>query len=431
MNAENNKRRPEDENVSVAAATLKKVKNIHTHNREYTTVLVKNLPPNYNHHKVRRYFKTCGSILQIDVTDSINGDSKLARIEFSSYDEALTAVSRTLKKIGFHQITVEQLKDSTIWVTNFPPGYDAGKLRNLLSQYIDSPILSIRLPSLAFNSRRRFAYVDLVSPEVAKNAENRLDGIKVNNYKLVAKISNVNERTERTDNAISDGREIIVKNLPDDITIDDLIKMFNGFGDTEKARIVTGDETGSGRHSKYAFITFKDKASADNALSLNGTVMNGKPLHVSKVMRKAYLERQEVKRLLASRKENPKVVGIYPLSDQITPDQILAFITEKAQIRPSDITKVLLVSDHEGALIIADKEAITAKVSLAISGYKFKNRILKCVSAHELSLHYPNEHKTTLNQPKHAVVKEIKSQHASQIDKKLSNDDFRKLFLSK
>ncbi|CDO94682.1 unnamed protein product [Kluyveromyces dobzhanskii CBS 2104] len=426
-----NKRQQEEGNILAGDATVKKAKKVHSHNREFTTVLVKNLPANYNHHKVRKYFRTCGSILQIDVTDSNDKGSKLARIEFSSYDEALTAVSRTLKKIGFNQITVGQLEDSTIWITNFPPGYDANRLRCLLSQHIDSPILSIRLPSLAFNSRRRFAYVDLTSPDIAIKAVQDLNGKEVDNYNLVAKISNVHERSKRTDDAITDGRELIIKNLSNEVTEEILSNLFKEFGEIEKQRIISRDKSSSDATTNYAFVTFKDKACAENALSINGTIVSFKPLQVSKVMRKAYLERQEVKRLLSSRRPNPNVIGIYPLSDQVTPEQLIALVTEKARIHPSDIPKVLLVSDHEGALIVADKESTVAKISLAINGFKFKNRILKCVSSSELSAHQPNESRSYGHDTKPGFVKPNKSENKVMANAKLSNDDFRKLFLSK
>ena len=413
-----------------------------THYREYNTVLVRNLPPNYNHFKVRKYFKTCGSVLQADVVDDKDGSSKLARVEFSSYDEVLTAMTRTLKKIGHYQITVEHLTDSTLWITNYPPGYDASKLRSMLSDHVESPILSIRLPSLAFNSRRRFAYVDLTSRTAAERAIEELNGKEVAGYKLIVKLSNINDRKKRTDDAISEGRELIVKGISEEVSDEALLGLFSKYGDIEKHRMVKADE-GS---TRYAFITYRDEESAERALALNGETLEDKTLHVSKAMKKAYLERQEVKRLLASKRNDPKIIGLYPLSDQVTREEITALIIDKSSVQSSDIAKVLLVSDHEGALVVMKEEKCAAKVSLALNGFKFKNRMLNCVSTFELSKHFPNErgHSVQVSKgPSHGkLVGETHSnnarnntgpeqEHLPQQEKKMSNDDFRKMFLSK
>lgn len=118
------KRKLEDsdkERGDTTAHAAKRLNDTFVKNREYTTVIVKNLPMNYNFHKVKRYFYHCGQITHVDVSVASDKESKVARIEFATYEGALSALTKTYKKLNNHEIVVNFLKDATLWVTNFAP----------------------------------------------------------------------------------------------------------------------------------------------------------------------------------------------------------------------------------------------------------------------------------------------------------------------
>nr|2KH9_A Chain A, U4/U6 snRNA-associated-splicing factor PRP24 [Saccharomyces cerevisiae] len=81
------------------------------------------------------------------------------------------------------------MTECTLWMTNFPPSYTQRNIRDLL-QDINVVALSIRLPSLRFNTSRRFAYIDVTSKEDARYCVEKLNGLKIEGYTLVTKVSN-------------------------------------------------------------------------------------------------------------------------------------------------------------------------------------------------------------------------------------------------
>lgn len=399
--------------------------------RELTTVIVRNLSKSYNQTKLRKYFQDCGRINQVDVCEALSKDGRLARIEFTSYNEVLTALTKTFSKIGNNEIQVEPLVDCTIWMTNFPPQYTARDIINLLRR-IDILTVSVRLPSLRFNANRRFAYVDLTSQDDVNRAVSQLNDKTIQSYRLVVKKSNLLDISKRTDSAVLERREIMIRHLNlEQITEDRLKEIFSTYGAIETVKV---PHTGDRQHTDgYAFITFKEKSSADESLKADQTTLDGQQINVKLSDRKEYLERQKVKRILFNKSQNDSIISLFPLSDHISKAQIESLLTEKLGLNANDMENLYLVSDYEGALIVLKEAKLAAKCLMSLNGTEFKGRHLHCGTVRDLKDHDRNRKATAkshfVNASRdHFIQTTLRDTNSSP---KLSNEDFRKIFLNK
>lgn len=405
----------------------KKQKDEPTRNRELATVLVCNLPKSYNQTKVRKYFQECGSIAQIDVCDSINKEYRLARVEFTKYHEALSALTKTFKKIGNNEITVTLLENSTLWITNFPPRFTQYDIKELFLR-MNVVALSVRLPSLRFNANRRFAYVDVSSHEEAEIAIQQLDGKEIEDHRLVIKASNPLEKSKRTDCGALERREVLVRHLDlNKVTEDSLRALFSKFGSIESIKIP--NTQGSRPDDGYGFVVFEEKSAAGKALEANGLKMDNKEISVSISDRKAYLERQEVKRILNAKHNSDLIVSLFPLNDKCSKVQIEQLLFDQAHLNKNDIKKIHLVSDHEGALVVFKESKLAAKCAMSLNGVEFQRKNIHCGAVNDLRKH--NKKMATTEQKNVSFCNVGSSEGAKDECPKLSNDDFRKLFLGK
>lgn len=438
------KRKLEDsdkERGDTTAHAAKRLNDTFVKNREYTTVIVKNLPMNYNFHKVKRYFYHCGQITHVDVSVASDKESKVARIEFATYEGALSALTKTYKKLNNHEIVVNFLKDATLWVTNFAPNSTVETLKALFSQYGGS-VLSVRLPSLKFDSNRRFAYIDFASSDEANTAMSKLNNTSHDGYILVVKKSNPHEKSKRTDAATLEKREIFIRKLDFyKVSLSKLTKLVEKYGPVERVSMPNSEDSvnSNKQNDGFAFVTYTNEESAQKALELNMSVFEGRVLAVSIADRKPYLERQEVKRILNTKKPQNDMISMYPFTDKVSKDQLRALITEKASLKDEDIKAIYLVADHEGAVIQLESERIAAKVTMALHGIEFKRKVLKCGSVFDLKRHIPVKQSSQIKQK---LTSERTSQVTASSEEqdcikpkpdsrktKMSNDDFRLMFL--
>jgi len=77
---------------------------------------------------------------------------------------------------------------------------------------------------------------------------------------------------------------IFVGNLSFLINEDQMIEHFSDCGDIERVRIVRDKFAGRGKG--IGFVVFKDETSVDLALKLNGEDLNGRPLRITRVVKK-------------------------------------------------------------------------------------------------------------------------------------------------
>ncbi|SCU97329.1 LADA_0H05710g1_1 [Lachancea dasiensis] len=424
---------------SVNAVEAKRANQASKRNRETCTVLASNLPLNYNFSKVRKLFGACGEIEHIDLQKSATGDTRIARIEFKDYNDVLTALTKSHKSLGGREIIVVPIENCTLWVTNFPPSFDENDLRRLFGES-GGTVMSVRLPSLRYDSHRRFAFIDMASENEATQVLNQLHDSCIEKYRLVVKLSQPSMAVKRTDSALLEKRQVLVKNLNQFKVIKQRIEEeFGRFGEIEKVTIPEpqqdiGSKSEDIKVNKgFAFIDFSQLQSAQQSLELNGKEFEGTTIEVTIADKKAFLERKAIKRLFAKNGAMENVLSLYPLDDRTSITQLQNFIVDQSKVKKTDIKEIYLAYDHHGALVVTKDASSAARIRLGVSGAKFGKRIIRCGSAKELQGHKPAAASASTGSSK--ILEESQrdeSVHDRSIDaptKKMTNDDFRKMFL--
>ncbi|KAI9698321.1 MAG: Splicing factor [Bogoriella megaspora] len=234
--------------------------------RENATATVTGLPRSATELDIRKFFKDCGDIVNINLVPSPNSDTTLtATVEFESKEDVLAAKTKDRKLFGEDEIHVQGGSGSTLWVTNFPPHKaEENYFRELFKPYGD--IVEIRWPSLARNAHRRFCYIQFLTGEQAQ-AATKLDGINIEGFDLVAKISDPTKKQDRQ-GAVHEGRELYVRNLHYDASERDVRTLFEKFGTVNSIRIPRNMQ---GKSKGQCYVVFEQKHAANAALALDNS----------------------------------------------------------------------------------------------------------------------------------------------------------------
>ncbi|KAE8144311.1 pre-mRNA splicing factor [Aspergillus avenaceus] len=347
--------------------------------RENATVVVKNLPHQITEHKVRQFFRHCGTINNIKMLPGDDGNSEVAVIEFNSRDEALVAQTRDQKSIDDNTIEVQIGSCSTLFVTNFPPEADEKFIRDLFREY--GEIIDVRFPSLKYNTHRRFCYVQFATSGAAYSAT-ELDSTTVgDNLKLVAKISNPSRKQDRH-GPIYEGREIHVSNIHWKASEDDLKELFERFGTVELVRIPKKVDGGS---KGFGYIVFSSKEEATAALAMHEQEFRSRVLHVKRstpqgAKRSATTivshvgKSQSPSAEMNGHKEpgdadksssdrTARTLGLMNVPDTVNDARIRALVEPYGKL-----IKVVLRPDHQGAIIEFADVNHAGKASLELEG---------------------------------------------------------------
>ncbi|KAF4966150.1 hypothetical protein FSARC_6149 [Fusarium sarcochroum] len=245
--------------------------------RENATVIVSNLPGDVSQTKLRQYFKDYGHLNNITalVREEKTGSST-ALIEFSSPEEAQSALLRDGKYFGQSQLTVKSGHDLTVYVANYPPVADQKYIRDLFKDC--GEILSIRWPSLKVNAHRRFCYISFRDQEASAKAVTKEGTLLEGRYKLLAKYSDPGHKKAR-EGALAEGREIHINNLDRSTSEGDLKEVFSKYGNVTRVNI---PQTLAGKNKGFAFMDFATKEEAEKAVAeMNNTKFRSQILEVA------------------------------------------------------------------------------------------------------------------------------------------------------
>ncbi|KAI0544614.1 putative pre-mRNA splicing factor [Xylaria curta] len=281
------RKRGEEASEDAEEASSKKAKSTEAHgddtesleskpkrDRENTSVMVTNLPPDATQTAIRRYFKEYGHINNLIHRKEADGKSSSALIEFSSSEEADSALLRDQKYFNQSQLSVKPGTRLTVFVSNYPPTADEPYIRRLFERCGD--IFNIRWPSLKYNTHRRFCYVSFRNPDSAYKAT-LMDGTMVEDkYRLQSKFSNPSHKKDR-EGALAEGREVRVKGVHPATQENDLRSIFGKYGKVVTIRLLTNL---AGQNVGTAFVVFETKEQAENALQLDKTKFKSQLLEV-------------------------------------------------------------------------------------------------------------------------------------------------------
>jgi RNA recognition motif-containing protein len=218
--------------------------------REHNVIHMHYLPEDATVADVNRFFRDCGKPRNIRFFKRDDGYTS-ASVEFDTHQDALYAQTKAAKPFNGNSIEIEFSHDYTIWVANYPPTADEKYLRSLFEEY--GAIMEVRLPSLQGNTNRRFCYVEFADESSAHKAT-ELDGKTLDKiYRLQVKISDPSKREDRH-GAMSEGREVYVRNVDWQASEQDVKELFSAHGKIEKVRI---PRNMLGRSKGVAFVVFE------------------------------------------------------------------------------------------------------------------------------------------------------------------------------
>jgi RNA recognition motif-containing protein len=235
--------------------------------REHNTITVKDLPSDVTEKRLRQFFSDCGAILSVGVVADDNAMTAHATIEFETEEDTLSAKTRDGKAFDGNTIRIQSGTLSTLYVTNYPAEWDEVKIRELFQDF--GTVVSVRLPSLKYNQRRRFCYVQFLTSEEANAATALNDKALDGQHRLVAKISDPHAKKGRS-GAVTEGRELHVANIDFNATEAEIRDLFQQHGTVEGIRMIKNHQ---GRFFGTAFVVFSKSEEAEAAL-----VLNNKPL---------------------------------------------------------------------------------------------------------------------------------------------------------
>ncbi|KAL2756092.1 hypothetical protein ACRALDRAFT_1063943 [Sodiomyces alcalophilus JCM 7366] len=224
--------------------------------RENTSVLVTKVPSGVTQTKVRQYFKDYGRINSLVAVPDKQGDTQTILIEFRSPEEAQSALLRDGKYLGEAQIGVEPGTDLTVYVTNYPPTAGPDDLRKLFEDC--GEILSVRMPSLKGNVRRRFSYITFRDRGASAKATKKDGMVLDGRYKLTAALSDPS-RAKKREGAVEEGREVRITNLDTSVTEDHVKGVVSKYGTVQRVTIPR-NKAGKGHGMAYVELGSKEEA---------------------------------------------------------------------------------------------------------------------------------------------------------------------------
>ncbi|KAH0288619.1 hypothetical protein M436DRAFT_60698 [Aureobasidium namibiae CBS 147.97] len=259
---------PYNEVSASASAQIKR-------DREHNTITVKDLPSDVTEKRVRQFFDDCGTILSVGIVADDNAMTAHAVIEFETEEDTLSAKTRDGKTFDGNTIRIQSGTLSTLYVTNYPAEWDEVKIREMFQGF--GTIVSVRLPSLKYNQRRRFCYVQFLTSEEARAATALDDKALDGQHRLVAKISDPQAKKGRS-GAVTEGRELHVGNIDFHATESDIRDLFQQHGTVESVRMIKNLQ---GRFNGTAFIVYSKSEEAEAAVALNNKPLKDRLLRVT------------------------------------------------------------------------------------------------------------------------------------------------------
>ncbi|KAJ5643522.1 uncharacterized protein N7484_006029 [Penicillium longicatenatum] len=369
--------------------------------REHSTVVVKNLPKETSEHQVRQFFRHIGTINGVKMLPGEDGNSLVAKIEFDTKEEALSALTRDQKSFGGNTIEVQPDTGSTLFVANFPATADDNYFHELFGKY--GRIVEVRWPSLKFQTTRRFCYVQFASPSAAQDAT-EMDGTPIEKGYLIAKISDPAQKQKRG-GALEEGREIYCANLSFKLKEEDIRKAFSKFGTIENITLPYSVDCG---YKGYCFVVFSTKEEAAAALAMDGESLKSRPIRVqiSSHTGAKRIASTVISRVAPSASPTPEINGaslVETIGDRW--DRTLALMNVpdtvndariRALVEPlGRLIKIVLRPDHQGAIVEFVDVHDAGKATLALEGREIiPGRPLHIGTVEEMKK-LQAEHKTT------------------------------------
>ncbi|CAG8568915.1 8945_t:CDS:10 [Acaulospora morrowiae] len=445
------KRKYEEDDEQIEGSPFEK-RNKSTHadrnkrDREFSTIVVRNLPLDTTKGQLKALFHECGKIVEIRLIEDPEKTHKYAYIEFAQREDVPVALTKDKKKVGENEIDVYRVFQHVLYVTNFT---ESTNLNELFKKY--GEIIEVRVPSKTWRAGR-FCYIEYKNRESAQAAVSEMNGYEIEpGRKLNVMISNPSLKKTRSPPM---QKEVFVRNLPSRVEVSELEAFFNACGKVVKVRI---PKTKDNRCKGIAFVEFDTEEHAKAAIALNSTEFKGCILNVSlsDVSRNDGQKRQpESESSVNATKKNTERINsviISQLPPNATKKMIHGMILTKFQ--EDAIQDITLMSLENRAIVKFVRVEDAGKAILLFNKYNLNDRTINVTAEEEMTrvvqegadplsmvprkIHKPSTNKKVKLEQKKRVKLEQKPQasnknfddHKNTGEGKKSNAYFRTMFL--
>jgi RNA recognition motif-containing protein len=238
--------------------------------RENSTITITNLDPGVAELDLKKFFRDCGNIKSVNIVQKPSNDSAVATVEFEVPEDVDSAKVRNGKELNGREVHIQSGSRSTLYVANYPAEYDETTVRKLFEGY--GEVVNVRFPSLKYNSRRRFCYVQFLTSDQAQAAENAMnDKMLDGQHRLLAKIADPETKKNRS-GAQAEGREVFVKNLENNADEEEIKQLFSQFGTVVSMNLL---KRANGVRLGNGFVVFSSADEATKAVEQG----NNKPFY--------------------------------------------------------------------------------------------------------------------------------------------------------
>jgi len=173
-----------------------------------------------------------------------------------------------------------------VFIKNLDKGIDNKALYDTFSAF--GNILSCKIVTDE-NGSKGYGFVHFETEEAARSAIEKVNGMLLNDKKVfVGKFMSRKERIEQMGDKVKKFTNVYVKNLPDDMSDNQLNEMFSKYGVVTSAKVMQTDD---GKVKGFGFVSFETAEAAESCVDeMNGNEQGGRKLYVGRAQKKA--ERQ-------------------------------------------------------------------------------------------------------------------------------------------
>lgn len=295
-------------------------------------LFVKNLDPTITARNLRDAFAVFGTILSCKIAMDETGKSRgYGFVQFEKEESAKKALSLNGTTLGALPLVVETFIKKTDREAEAAKTFVTVYIKNLKSTVSEesistelSKIGEVKAVFLTSHSQHatKFALVTMGSHEAAvavieklHDQENPLADPETKLYAARAQKKSERQKMDRQSQNLyqSQGRNVYVKHLDDNVTKEKLEELFQQFGKITSSALM---KDAAGNFRGFAFVCFDAKESAAAAIrEMNGKQIFRRPLYVSQAqqrdMRHQVLEEQRKSMLAQQQRFSMQMAGMY------------------------------------------------------------------------------------------------------------------------
>jgi len=226
-----------------------------------------------------------------------------------------------------------------IFIKNLDKSIDHKALYDTFSQF--GPILSCKVELDRNNESKGYGYIQFQTQDSAEKAIAKVNNMMLNNKKVyvgpfVAKKERIQSEAKK------DFTNIFIKNLSENVSDEELHKIFSEHGLLKSALVMRDEE---GKSKGFAFVNYEKPEDAFRAVEeMNNKEVDGKPVFVGRAQKKAERElelKQKFEQIKQEQMAKYQGVNLYikNLDDDIDEDKLRVVFTPFGVITSCKIMK--------------------------------------------------------------------------------------------